>query len=158
MKKILFTLLAAVSIILTACNEDPGVLEAGSPVCIAAQVAGTYEGTWTRTLVDSNNEPSQYPGTLTFTQAEAENKDGSVTLQDYIVNVEASCPDLSLSGTEVANISPSGVFFNVVKTATFGNEFSGKIKNDVATISFSLTIKEGRKQNIYNYTFSGDKK
>lgn len=158
MKKILFALLAVISLAFSSCNEDPGVLEPGEPVCIAAEVAGTYEGTWSRVLVDSDDEPLQYPGTLTFSQAEAENKDGTVTLQDYIVNVEAVCPDLSLNGTEVANITPTGVFFNVVKTATFGNEFSGKIANGVATISFNLTIKENRKQRIYSYTFSGDKK
>jgi len=158
MKKILFALLAMATLTFSACNEDPGVLEPGNPVCIAAKVAGTYQGTWTQVQADTDNEPVQYSGTLTFTQAEAENYDGSVTLQDYIVNVKAECQELSLDGTEVANIAPNGVFFNTVKTATFGNEFSGKISNDVATISFSLTKKQGRKQYIYNYSFSGNKK
>lgn len=148
MKKILFGLFALLAMTLVSCDNKAGLPGPGDPVNVAAAAAGTYNGTWTRTLASNPDNPQVEDGTLVITQ---------VGDEFYVVNVVAKCAGIGLDGQANANINPRYVFFNAVKS-DFGNEFNGKIVDgNTATMSFSLTVTEGRKQNVYSYEFNGTK-
>lgn len=149
MKKILMLMFAFFAMTLTSCRDEAGNPDPGKPVNIAGEVQGTYVGTWTRTNTsDASVAPQSMEGTLSFTQRGDEN---------YVVIVKAECPGLSIDLSAPANINPAYVFFNAISTE-FGNYFSGKIYDKKeAQLSFSLTVKEGRKQIIYEYAFTGFK-
>lgn len=159
MKKILFGLIATLAMTFTSCKDEAGLPGGGDPVNVAAEVKGVYEGTWTKTL-DGTDTVEEGEGTLTLSQPNAD--------EYYVINVEANCATLPVSydatgkamntAAANANINPRYVFFNVVKT-DFGNEFNGTIV-DKKTISmtYSISVKDGRKQYVYVYKFTGVKK
>lgn len=131
----------------TSCDTDDedGVAETGAPTNPEKETAGVYTGTWTR----------EYNGDITTAE-------GTVTLEAgetaYITNVTAVCTQFSLNNTSIANITPSGNFFQNIKTGTangFGVTFSGKAQDGTATMAFTLTQKAGRKTLTYNYSFEG---
>lgn len=135
----------------TACSDDEdGVANPGTPTHPETETAGVYTGTWSRSLLGSEDAPVTEAGTLTF-----EASDGA-----YVTKVTASCTPLKVDYSALANITPSYSYYNNVATSEtngFGVTFSGSIKDGVATISFTKTVKEGRKTYNYNYTFEGRK-
>lgn len=147
MKKILFGLFAILAMTLTSCKDEAGLPGAGDPVNVAGEVAGVYTGTWSRTLNTEPDKPSTAEGTITLTQVDDE---------FYVVTVDSKCADLNVDLSAPANINPRKVFFNSTTTA-YGNSFSGKVVDNAVSLDFTLTVKEGRKQYIYNYSFSGSK-
>lgn len=138
-------------LVFTACNDDEdGVTNPGAPTNPEIETAGVYSGTWSRALLGSTDEPTTATGTLTFEAAEVA----------YLTNVTADCAALSVNYSSVANITPNYAFYNNIgasATNGFGVAFSGDIKNNVATISFTKTVREGHKKYNYNYTFEGSK-
>lgn len=148
MKKIVFGLLAVLALTFVSCKDEAGNPDPGAPVNVAGAVEGTYTGTWTRTDAANTENVVTGTGTLAFVQLNDEN---------YVVTVTAKCSELAVDFTANANINPAYVFFNALPT-DFGNSFSGRVtdKKD-ASISFSKTVKEGRKQYTYRYEFSGSK-
>lgn len=147
MKKILMFMFAIMAMTISSCRDEAGNPDPGAPVNIAGEVQGTYVGTWTRTNTsDETVAPQSMEGTLMFTQRNDEY---------YVVIVKAECPGLSIDLSAPANINPAYVFFNALPT-DFGNSFSGKIYDSKeAQLNFKLTVKEGRKQIVYDYAFSG---
>lgn len=149
MKKLLSSifLFTALCLCLTACSDDDE--ESGRVSTNPEQeTAGTYVGTWTREL--SGGETVTGQGTLTF-----------VAATSYVTTVTATCTDLSLDLESVANIVLAGdnyAFSNMLATNGFGATFSGEITQESqASISFTKTVKEGRKSYVYNYSFTGTK-
>lgn len=133
----------------TSCGDDD---DTSYNYTTTAEVgsAGTYSGTWTRTL-DSTTD--------TFS--------GSVTLEagstKGVTNVTISCPDASIDAKSVANVwhSNDGYQFvnQVVSSANgLGTSFSGRVSNaGELTTSFTLEQKVGRKNYKFVYSFIGKK-
>jgi len=153
MRNILKTMFLAFTVCLafTACSDDEdGVANPGAPVHPEIETAGTYTGTWSRTLLGSTDDPKTAAGTLVLEASE----------NAYVTKVTASCPDLAVDYSALANITPNYSFNNNVATSetnTFGVTFGGAVKDNTATISFTKSVREGRKTYNYNYTFEGTK-
>lgn len=154
MKTIFKTMLLALAVSFTfaACSDDEdGVTNPGTPSNPEIESAGVYSGTWSRSLIGSADEPKAAEGTLTLAAGE----------NAYITNVTAVCAELNVDYTSIANITPAFAFYNNVATSAengFGVTFNGKADGMTATISFTKTVKEGRKTYNYKYSFEGTKK
>lgn len=147
MKNILKTIFMAVMCVITAtsCDDKVGVADAGPVGNPEKEIAGTYTGVWSKTL---NDDTQTAPGTITFTAGD----------RNYVANINVSCPefDVNLSGTcNVVNNSVGYVFYNQeAKNNGFGTPYTGRVVNGNASIKFTLTVKDGRKQNNYVFEFA----
>lgn len=151
MKKIIFSFIAVLTLGLglTACGSD-GDESIHYDTTPEQATAGTYSGTWTRTL-DGNDET--FSGTVTMASA---GKTGVTT-------ITFSCPDASLNATSVANVWNSKYDFQFVNQTVsadngLGAAFAGRISEaGVLTTSFTITQRVGRKAYEYKYSFTGSK-
>lgn len=151
MKKILFSFIAvlALSCTFVACSDDEDENYSYSTTADQA-TAGTYSGTWTRTL---DGVAETFDGTITFASA------GTAGVS----NVTFSCPGTSLDATSVANVWNAKYDFQFMNQTTstangLGTAFSGIISEDgQITVAFTLTQKVGRKAYDYQYQFAGNK-
>lgn len=138
----------------TSCSDDDEDITISHSTTPEIASAGTYSGTWTKEQV--GGETSTAPGTLVLAATDAEGKS-----EKYITYVTVSSAELKLEKSSNANISYANDFYwfsNMNTTNGFGTKFSGKINADgSATISFSLTEKQGRKTYVFNYSFTGKK-
>ena len=138
----------------TSCSDDDEDITISHSTTPEIASAGTYSGTWTKEQV--GGETTTAPGTLVLAATDAEGKS-----EKYITYVTVSSADLNLDKSSNANISYANDFYwfsNMNTTNGFGTKFSGKINADgSATISFSLTEKQGRKTYVFNYSFTGKK-
>jgi hypothetical protein len=130
----------------TACSDED---EPAAPTTAACEAsAGVYSGTWTRI---QGTDTVYAQGSLTLEATENAN----------VTTVTASCPEISVDCSSVANIThavPGFIFDNAVASNGFETTFSGRINGEgVATIAFSKTVKEGRKSYTYFYSFAGTK-
>jgi hypothetical protein len=151
MKKIFGIALLALSLGFgfTSCSDDDEPSAPSTPACEAA--AGVYSGTWSRTL---NGETTSAEGTLTF-----EATDSAATV------ISAKCDEIAVDYSSTANITyaitnegTGFIFTNGVASNGFGATFSGRISAaGKANISFTKTVKEGRKNYTYTYSFEGNK-
>ncbi|MCM1519454.1 MAG: hypothetical protein NC098_01550 [Lachnoclostridium sp.] len=150
---------AALCFSMTACDDEVGLPDNGTPSNPEKEVVGVYEGTWTETI----------------SGAVSAEKEGTVTLgenRQYLVDVTADCTDFFRVGGEysslpanlsvleaVANISHTSIgyaYTNTLETNGFNAQFYGVVKdNKTCTLSFRVKQKVGRKENIYDYTFTG---
>lgn len=150
MKNIIKSLfLILVSVGLASCNEEVGYIDPGPQGNPEKEIAGTYSGTWTKTL-QSTGASETAIGTITFTPGD----------RAYVANVHVSCPDLNVdmeSAANVVNYSDGFTYYNQDAKNGFGLAFEGRIKGNVATIKYTQSVKVGLKQSIYVFTFSGDK-
>lgn len=150
MKKLLSGIffLMSLGLCLTACSDDEEDNNAYSTTCPEIETAGTYTGTWTRE--EDGGGTTTATGTLTFEAGES-----------YVTTVTAKCDDINVDYQSVANIVFAGnryAYSNMRANNGFGAVFSGEITTDnVASISFTLTVKEGRKSYVYYYSFEGTK-
>ena len=151
MKKILFSFIAVLAFgcAFVACSDDEDESYSYSTTADQA-TAGTYSGTWTRTL---DGAAETFDGTITFTSA------GTAGVS----SVTFSCPGTSLDATSLANVwnaKHDFQFMNqTINTANgLGTAFSGKISEaGQITAAFTLTQKVGRKAYDYQYQFTGNK-
>lgn len=156
MKKIIcgMLFLLATGMGFTSCSDDDEDITISHSTTPEIASAGTYSGTWTKEQV--GGETTTAPGTLVLAATDAEGKS-----EKYITYVTVSSADLNLDKSSNANISYANDFYwfsNMNTTNGFGTKFSGKINADgSATISFSLTEKQGRKTYVFNYSFTGKK-
>ena len=156
MKKIIcgMLFLLATGMGFTSCSDDDEDITISHSTTPEIASAGTYSGTWTKEQV--GGETSTAPGTLVLAATDAEGKS-----EKYITYVTVSSAELKLEKSSNANISYANDFYwfsNMNTTNGFGTKFSGKINADgSATISFSLTEKQGRKTYVFNYSFTGKK-
>ena len=138
----------------TSCSDDDDDITISHSTTPEIESAGTYTGTWTKEQV--GGETTTASGTLVLSATDAEGKS-----EKYITYVTVSSAELSLEKSSNANISYANDFYwfsNMNTTNGFGTKFSGKINADgSATISFSLTEKQGRKTYVFNYSFTGKK-
>lgn len=138
----------------TSCSDDDEDITISHSTTPEIASAGTYSGTWTKEQV--GGETTTAPGTLVLAATDAEGKS-----EKYITYVTVSSAELKLEKSSNANISYANDFYwfsNMNTTNGFGTKFSGKINADgSATISFSLTEKQGRKTYVFNYSFTGKK-
>lgn len=149
MNKILKTLfLCLVSLGIASCDNEVGYPDNGPQGNPEKEIEGTYTGTWTKTVSGAETGDSA-TGTLTFTPE-----------GQFITEVLASCSDLDInfsSNANVVNYSEGYMFYNAEAKNGFGTSFDGRVINGQATIKFTISIKVGLKQTIYNYTFTGEK-
>ena len=156
MKKIIcgMLFLLAAGMGFTSCSDDDDDITISHSTTPEIASAGTYSGTWTKEQV--GGETTTAPGTLVLAATDAEGKS-----EKYITYVTVSSAELKLEKSSNANISYANDFYwfsNMNTTNGFGTKFSGKINADgSATISFSLTEKQGRKTYVFNYSFTGKK-
>ena len=156
MKKIIcgMLFLLAAGMGFTSCSDDDDDITISHSTTPEIASAGTYSGTWTKEQV--GGETTTAPGTLVLAATDAEGKS-----EKYITYVTVSAADLNLDLSSNANISYANDFYwfsNMNTTNGFGTKFSGKINADgSATISFSLTERQGRKTYVFNYSFTGKK-
>ena len=138
----------------TSCSDDDEDITISHSTTPEIASAGTYSGTWTKEKV--GGETTTASGTLVLAATDAEGKS-----EKYITYVTVSSAELKLEKSSNANISYANDFYwfsNMNTTNGFGTKFSGKINADgSATISFSLTEKQGRKTYVFNYSFAGKK-
>ena len=156
MKKIIcgMLFLLATGMGFTSCSDDDEDITISHSTTPEIASAGTYSGTWTKEKV--GGETTTASGTLVLAATDAEGKS-----EKYITYVTVSSAELKLEKSSNANISYANDFYwfsNMNTTNGFGTKFSGKINADgSATISFSLTEKQGRKTYVFNYSFAGKK-
>ena len=156
MKKIIcgMLFLLATGMGFTSCSDDDDDITISHNSTPEIESAGTYTGTWTKEQV--GGETTTGYGSLVLSATDAEGKS-----EKYITYVTVSAADLNLDKSSNANISYANDFYwfsNMNTTNGFGTKFSGKINADgSATISFSLTEKQGRKTYVFNYSFTGKK-
>lgn len=152
MKKFIYSVLTvfALGCAFTACSDDEDEVINYSTTAEQAS-AGTYSGTWTRTLASDATASETYQGTVVLT----------ATSTVGVTDIAFACPDASLDATSIANVWNSGrgfQFVNNVKSNGLGTEFAGRISEDnVLTAAFTISIREGRATNTYYYSFEGTK-
>lgn len=147
MKNIIKTIFMAVVCLVaaSACSDEVGIPDAGPVGNPEKEIAGTYTGVWSKTLDDNTQNAS---GSITFSAGDS----------NYKANISVSCPDfnIDLSGVcNVVNNSEGYVFYNQeAKNNGFGTAYTGRVVNGKASIKFTLTVKDGRKQNNYVFEFA----
>lgn len=141
---------AILAVSVSACREEVGLPDNGTPNNPEIATAGTYSGVWTRTS----------------TTGEVITADGTMTLaadEQYVTVVTLSCPDIEeIDGMHSrANIASNALgyaFLNRLSTNDFATTFNGAVtKDNVASITFKKTVREGHKSTTYTYDFSGEK-
>ncbi len=143
MKKILTILFAVVC--LAACNQHESIK---FDKTASEGIAGTYVGTWTRTL---NEDVVSGEGTVVF----------AATEDAHLASIAASCENPAINRQGIANVAHSDheyVFYNNAAAGEFGTRFSGRVYKD-GNIEMQYSVEEqvGRFKNIYTFTFVGQK-
>lgn len=152
MKNLLYSLLAVLALGcgFTACSDDNADEVINYSTTPEKASAGTYSGTWTRTLA-TDSVSSSYHGEVVLTATD------SVGVTD----ITFTCSDIALDANSVANVWNSGRGFQLInnlKSNGLGTEFAGRISEDnQLTVAFTISIREGRATNTYYYSFEGTK-
>ena len=145
MKKILIILVAAVALIGCKQNEDIKFEKTASE-----GIAGTYVGTWTRTL---NDDIVSGEGSITFVASDQAN----------VGTISAFCENPAINRTGIVNVAHADyeyVFYNnsTKDEAGFGAKFSGRVYKDGSVdMQYSVEEQVGRFRNTYQFTFVGKK-
>ena len=145
MKKLLIILVAALTLIGCSNNEVIKFDKTASE-----GIAGTYVGTWTRTL---NDEVVAGEGSVTFAASDQAN----------IGTITALCDNPAINRTGIVNVAHADyeyIFYNnsTKDEAGFGAKFSGRVYKD-GSIDMQYTVEEqvGRFKNTYQFKFLGQK-
>lgn len=143
---------------LTSCNNDDELPPTGPLDNAEKLVAGTYVGEWTREI-QGTDDVETGSGTITFS-VDSENYGNNVS----VMTLTAEGIDIGIDDpkTSVCNITilSSGEFtyWNYTASNPFGTTFYGKVSTDgVATMNYTKTVREGRKEVTSIYSFSGRK-
>ena len=145
MKKLLIILVAAVALIGCKQNEDIRFDKTASE-----GIAGTYVGTWTRTL---NDDVVSGEGSITFVASDQAN----------VGTISAFCENPAINRTGIVNVAHADyeyVFYNnsTKDEAGFGAKFSGRVYKDGSVdMQYSVEEQVGRFRNTYQFTFVGQK-
>ena len=143
---------------MTSCDNKDELPPTGPQDNAEKLVAGTYVGSWTR-VTDGTNETITGPGSITF----------SVDSQKYgnnvsVITLDATDVDIAIDDpkTSVCNITLLSTgeftFWNQTANNPFGTTFYGKVSTSgEATMEYTKTVVEGRRQTKYYYSFSGHK-
>ena len=131
-------------------------------------VVGTYVGEWTRVTVGTDAVETG-SGSITFSIYDDTKYNGDKNKDKEFNNVseitlDSSTLDIGIDDpkTSVCNITilSSGEFtyWNQTSSNPFGTTFYGKVSTDgVATMNYTKTVREGRKEVTSIYSFTGRK-
>ena len=145
MKKLLIILVAALTLVGCSNNEVIKFDKTASE-----GIAGTYVGTWTRTL---NNDVVSGEGSITFVASDQAN----------VGTISAFCENPAINRTGIVNVAHADyeyVFYNnsTKDEAGFGAKFSGRVYKDGSVdMQYSVEEQVGRFRNTYQFTFVGKK-
>ena len=145
MKKILIILVAAMALIGCKKNEVIHFDKTASE-----GIAGTYYGTWTRTL---NDDVVSGEGIILFEATDDPN----------VAIISAFCENPAVDRIGISNVAHSDyeyVFYNnsTKEEAGFGAKFSGRVyKNNTIDMQYSVEEQVGRFKNTYQFTFKGER-
>lgn len=139
----------------TSCREDFKLPETGDPDKAEQTVAGTYEGEWSRENT-STGEIESKAGSIVFELVEGNNNVNTLTLEatgfDFGVDSKSSVCNVSKNSAGIID------FWNTEAKNPFGMTFTGRIVDGQATMTYTKTVRSGRKEVIFNYSFTGKKK
>lgn len=146
-------LLFAATLCFTACDDDDDNGSIQMPADPAANIAGTYSGTWTAEN-QSTGEVKTGESTVSLVKGDS----------PYIVtlNIDA-CTAISLTAmSAVTNVNwNSGnvySFFNKTTTNELGTAFAGKVYDGTTMdFTFNKVMRSGRKTTTFTLTFKGTK-
>lgn len=148
----------AMLIALTGCDDKHVKMPATGGLDNAEQlVEGTYNGTWTKTNL-TTEEVETTAGSITFSWNEE--------LGNNVTNITPTTETpnfLNLkSETSACNISrlSSGLlsYWNVYSLNPFGTTFTGKVSPEgVCTMDYIMTVVIKRKETQFQYSFTGNK-
>ena len=155
MKKFIYSLAAVLALSCTfiSCGSDDDDENISYSTTPEKATVGTYNGTFTKQLTDSEDAPETGSGTITLS-------DSGIT---GVSNVAFSCPALEIDATSVANIANANrgfYFLNQIVSAsnTLETAFSGRIdEGGNMVVRFSKSMKVGRKNYTYTFVFEGAK-
>lgn len=152
--------MATLVLTLSSCRDEADIPDHGAAINPEKEIEGTYNGTWTKTQRGSTADPIVVDGTLTFT----------ATTDPYVATVKIACAGDALgftdtksftsdeSRTNVVKQSSQYMFYNTLATNGLGTTFNGTVSfGGEATITFSKSIKSGRKTYTYDFVFNGVK-
>lgn len=156
MKNIFYIALMMLSSVamVTSCGDD----DDGSPVSAnpAAEMAGTYTGTWTVVADSPTGETSTtYDGTLVLTQTSR-----------FAMTLTTSIPSLAAEASKSAPVNvvatTSGYYFSCTSddytnVNPYGKNISGRIEGNNVIFTYTGEIKIGRAKYGASYSFSGHK-
>ena len=142
---------------MASCDKDD-IPPTGPQDNAEVLVAGTYVGEWTR-VTDGTNETISGPGTITFSvdREKYGNNVSVMTLTSEGVDIGIDDPKTSVCNITILS---TGVFtyWNQTAANPFGTTFYGQVDTDgVATMEYTKTVVEGRRQTKYYYSFIGKK-
>lgn len=154
MKKLFYSLFVVLSLGCTfvSCGDDDDDANYNYTTTPEIASAGTYIGTWTRTL---DGVAEEFSGSVTLT----------ATDRAGVTNVQFVCEGATLDASSVANIWNANDGFGFMQQITTGNTdnglgaaFAGRVLADGSlTTSFTLTQRQGRVTKTYIYNFTGSK-
>ena len=160
MKTLYKSLFFGVAMVLgmTACDNNDELPPTGPLDNAEKLVAGTYVGEWTRET-DGTDEVITGAGSITFS-VDSENYGNNVsvmTLNSDIVDLGVTVPLKTVCNITLLS-SGEFTYWNQTSSNPLGVVFYGKVSTSgVATINFSKTVRDGRKEVKYIYSFSGSK-
>ena len=153
MKKCIYSacVLLSVCMAFVACQKD--VITGHDPadnLYPQKDVDGVYEGQWYRS---KDGVTDTLDGSMTLV---------AVDTAAFQVEVSVLCDAISLAGTSIANIAQEEehgyVFYNMSASNGLGaDNFRGRVQDDVITIDFKKSMRDGRFQKIFTFHFSGVK-
>lgn len=155
-KSLLFSI--AMVFAFTSCDNkdelpDPGPLDNAEKL-----VAGTYVGEWTREIVGTETVETGN-GTITFS-VDTENYGNNVSVMTLTTDgIDIGIEDPMTSVCNITRLSSGDfTYWNQTATNPFGTTFYGKVSADgIATMNYTKTVREGRKEVTSIYSFLGKK-
>lgn len=152
MKKFIYSMIAMLALGLgfTACSDSDDDPEYGYTTTPEIAAEGVYSGIFTRIQTNSDTaQPESGEGTLTIVACD--------TLAN-IATVKVECGALTLTNEVPVNITYANNqvnFFNQLATNTMKYVTGNVSAEGIATITFDISQRSGRKTVPYRYTFEG---
>ena len=140
-----------------SCDKDE-LPPTGPQVNAEILVAGTYVGEWTRE-VDGTNEVTTGSRSIIFSVDSEKygNNVSVITLTTDGIDIGIDDPKKSVCNITILS-SGEFTYWNQTSSNPFGTSFYGKVSTDgVATLNYTKTVREGRKEVTSIYSFTGRK-
>lgn len=161
MKKFIYSILAVLALCstLVACGSDDGDESISRSTSAEQASAGTYSGTFIRTLDGVTDSGS---GTVTLA---AGSSAGVTNVTINFTGTDSKGAAITVSGSSPANITYANHGYQFVQQVTAGNDantlgtaFAGTIdENGVMTLSLNVDQRNGRVLSTYIFAFTGNK-
>jgi len=149
---IAFCLALTGGVLISCSDDDDDAIVSTNP---GSDVAGTYTGTWSQTL---NGETKEVSGTLSVTSTSAYVATLNIpSNSDINIKSELTVPmnvTAAKGSGDVSYLLTNGASGNVLKSL-YG--VKGVMKNNELSVGFIMSVKVGRKNYEYTYTFVGNR-